>query len=186
LIVIVQILVTQRNAEDALANPRADLVFDQFRAAVVGEAGSKPIQQSNRPIRRSQQQRTGVRCYPASIKPCHHRATRNRCKFKQRWVTLWASGNTSASEKVLLAKELSPIRNPNAPTQCEICGLAASTRAALSAASLMSGCAPSRPHRSGLKAAGTPGRHHARPTSRLPSSERTTPYRLLRLAAVYV
>jgi hypothetical protein len=39
--------------------------------------------------------------------------------------TLSASGISSASAKVLLAKELLPIRNPDAPTQCEICGLGA-------------------------------------------------------------
>jgi hypothetical protein len=99
LIVVVQILVTQRNAEDALANQRADLMLDQLRAAVVGEAGSKPIHQANRPVRRSQQQRTRVRRYPPPIERCHHGATRNRCKFKQRRVTLCRHRGTPPLQK---------------------------------------------------------------------------------------
>jgi len=44
LVMVVQIFVAQRNAEHPLANQRADLVFDQLCAAVVREAGGKPIQ----------------------------------------------------------------------------------------------------------------------------------------------
>ncbi|HEY2619148.1 MAG TPA: hypothetical protein VGI78_17540, partial [Acetobacteraceae bacterium] len=46
--------------------------------------------------------------------------------------TLSASGRSFVSAKVLLAKELSLIRNPDAPTQCEICGLARTRRLSLS------------------------------------------------------
>jgi hypothetical protein len=115
LIVVVQILVTQRNAEDALANQRADLMLDQLRAAVVGEAGSKPINPPGPSL-------------PAAANPrptlsCPHRTLPPRRDPQQVQIqtasgyTLSASGNTSASEKVLLAKELSPIRNPDAPAK---------------------------------------------------------------------
>src|ERR1700744_2539638 len=46
--------------------------------------------------------------------------------------TLSASGNSSASAKVLLAKELSSIQSPDAPAECEICGLVRCAEARLS------------------------------------------------------
>jgi hypothetical protein len=38
--------------------------------------------------------------------------------------TLSASGNSSASPQGFVTEELSPIQSPDAPTRCEICGLA--------------------------------------------------------------
>ena len=91
-----------RDEEIASLNLKGDkfhLMFNQLRAAVVGEAGSKPIHQANRLVRRSQQQRTGVRRYPAPVERCHHRATRNRCKFEQRRVTLCRHRGTPPLQK---------------------------------------------------------------------------------------
>ena len=55
LVMINQILITQRNPEDALSDQRPDLVLDQRRRAAIGETRGKPPDQSDRPIRRSQQ-----------------------------------------------------------------------------------------------------------------------------------
>ena len=67
LVVVVQIFVAERNAEHALANQCADLVFDQIGAAMVGEAGRKSIHQTDRPVGRSQQQTSRIRGDHAAI-----------------------------------------------------------------------------------------------------------------------
>jgi hypothetical protein len=54
MVVVVQVFIAGRRAKHALPHRRADLVFDQAGAAVVQEAGSKPIHRMDRPIRRAQ------------------------------------------------------------------------------------------------------------------------------------
>ena len=77
------------HAEHSLANQRA-----RPRARPAPRMRASVKQAANRsinPIARSvcsQQQRTGIRCDRATIKRRHHRAARDRCKFKQRRVTL--------------------------------------------------------------------------------------------------
>jgi len=61
LIVIDQVLIAQRQSKDALADQRLDLVLDQLLAARVAEAGREPIDETDRPIGRAEQQRPGVR-----------------------------------------------------------------------------------------------------------------------------
>jgi hypothetical protein len=49
LIVIVEVLIAERQSEHALADQRLDLVLDQLLAARVAEAGRKPIDETDRP-----------------------------------------------------------------------------------------------------------------------------------------
>jgi hypothetical protein len=50
----------------------------------------KPLDQSDRAIRRPQQQGPRIRGHPAAVKPCHHRAPFDGCKSQQIRATLWA------------------------------------------------------------------------------------------------
>jgi hypothetical protein len=50
-VVIVDVLVAQRNPEHPLAHQGFNAVLDQFLAATIVEATGKPIDQSNRPLR---------------------------------------------------------------------------------------------------------------------------------------
>jgi hypothetical protein len=68
LIVIDQVLVAERDAEDTLRHHRRDAVLDQPRHPAVIEAGRKSGDQANRPIGRAEQQRTGVRRDLAPVK----------------------------------------------------------------------------------------------------------------------
>jgi hypothetical protein len=90
-------------------------VLDQFRAATIVEAGGKPSGQSNDPVRLPQQQRAGVRCDRSAIKTSHNFPAADRCKSKQVWVTLCEHrGGSQDQAKVVIAKQLSLIRRPDA------------------------------------------------------------------------
>jgi hypothetical protein len=88
LVVIDQVLIAQRDPEHALPNQRPDLMLDQLRGPAVGKTLGKPLDQSDRPVRRPQQQGTGIRGHPAAVKPRHHRAPFDACKTKQIRATL--------------------------------------------------------------------------------------------------
>ena len=59
-VVIVQILVAQRHAEDALTHQRLHLVHDVGGVAVVGEAGRHPAEQPDRLVGQAHEQRAAV------------------------------------------------------------------------------------------------------------------------------
>jgi hypothetical protein len=88
LVVIDQILITQRNAEYALPDQRPHLVLDQRRRAAIGKTRREPLDQADRPIRRPQQQGPRVRSHPAAVKPRYHRVPFDGCKSKQIRATL--------------------------------------------------------------------------------------------------
>jgi len=87
-IMVVQIFITQRQPEHPLAHQRRHFVLDQRLVAAIGEAARKPVNQSDRPIRRSQQQNPGIRRDRPAVKRGHHGATFNTCKTKQIRATL--------------------------------------------------------------------------------------------------
>jgi len=88
LVVINQIFVAQRNPEHALSDQRPDLMLDQLRCPAIRETLGKPLDQRDRPIRRSEQQRTRIRGDLATIKPRHYCAAIDGCKSKQIRATL--------------------------------------------------------------------------------------------------
>jgi hypothetical protein len=55
IIMVVEVLIPQRDAKYALPDQRCDLVFDQFLAPLVVKAGRKSIYQPDRTIRCSKQ-----------------------------------------------------------------------------------------------------------------------------------
>ena len=123
LVVVVQVLVAERDADDALHHQRLDTVLDQSGIAAVGEAGGEALDQPDRPVGRAQQQRAGIRV----IAPPSNAATTARpstgANSNSSGYTLSASGTSSASPQGFVAEELSPIQSPDAPTQREISGL---------------------------------------------------------------
>jgi hypothetical protein len=87
-IVVVQVLIAQRDADDALHHHRLDLVLYQFRCARVGKAGGETLAQSDGPIGLAQQQRPGVRRDRATVERRHNSATLDGWKFKQCGITV--------------------------------------------------------------------------------------------------
>ena len=88
LVVIDQIFIAQRQRKNPLPDQCPDSVLDQFRRAAVGKTLGKPINQPDHPVRRSQQQGSGIRGHPAAIKSRHHPAALDGCKSKQIRATL--------------------------------------------------------------------------------------------------
>jgi len=80
--------IAQRDPEDALADHRADRVLDQFGRPAVGKAPGKPLDQSDRPLGRSQQQAAGVRGDLPAVKRGHHQPPLDACKTQQIRATL--------------------------------------------------------------------------------------------------
>ncbi len=60
-VVVVQILVTQRQTEYPLADQRRNLMLDQRLEPRIAKAPGEPANQADRPVRRSEKQRTGIR-----------------------------------------------------------------------------------------------------------------------------
>jgi hypothetical protein len=88
LVVIVEVLVAQRNPEHPLTHQGRNAMFDQFRPAIISEARGQPINQSDRPIRHPQQQRSGVRGDRSSVKTTHNFAASDESKVKPFCATL--------------------------------------------------------------------------------------------------
>jgi hypothetical protein len=83
-----QVFVAKRYPEDALSDQRRHFLLDQLRRAAVGRTIGKPIDQPDRPIRRPQQQRSGIRGHLAAAKSRHHRPPFDACKPEQIRATL--------------------------------------------------------------------------------------------------
>jgi hypothetical protein len=88
LVVIVEVLVAQCNPEHPLTHQGRDPMFDQFRLAIIGEARGQSINQSDCPIRRPQQQGSGVRGDRSSVKTTHNFAASDESKVKPFCATL--------------------------------------------------------------------------------------------------
>ena len=87
-VVVVEVLVAERNADDALHHHGLDLVFHQLGSARVGEAGGKPLGQPDRPVGLAQQQGAGIRGDRPTVEARHDLAAFDRWKFEQRGATL--------------------------------------------------------------------------------------------------
>ena len=93
LIVVVEILVAERQAEHALADQRRDRVLDLLGITGIAEAGGEPLDQTDGFVRRPQQQRAGVRRDRAAIERAHNPAPVNGSEVEQILrYTLSASG----------------------------------------------------------------------------------------------
>jgi hypothetical protein len=81
-VVVVQVLIAQRHPEHPLAHQRTHRVLDKQRVAPVNKAVGKPVDQADRPIRCSQQQRTRVRRDRSAVKTGDHATSFYGCKAK--------------------------------------------------------------------------------------------------------
>jgi len=88
IIVIVDVLVAQRNPEHPLTHQGRNAMFDQVLPAIIVETPGQPIDQSNHPIRRPQQQSSGIRRDRSPIKTTHNFAASDRSKVKPFCATL--------------------------------------------------------------------------------------------------
>jgi hypothetical protein len=88
LVVVVEVLIAQRNANHPLHHQRLDRMLGVGRIAAVLEAGRQAAGQPQHPICGPQQQGTGIAGDGATIKGRNNRAAFSRCKRKQVRVTL--------------------------------------------------------------------------------------------------
>ena len=71
---VVEVLVAERDADDALHHHGLDLVFHQPGRPRVGEAGGEALRQPKGPVGLAQQQGTGVRGDGSAVEARHHLA----------------------------------------------------------------------------------------------------------------
>ncbi len=88
LVVVVQVLITQSNADHALHHHGLDRVFHQLRCARIGEAGGEPLRQPDRSVGLAQQQRAGIGGDRTTVERGHNIAASDGWKFKQCGVTV--------------------------------------------------------------------------------------------------
>ena len=113
LVVVVEILITERNADNPLHHQRLDGMLGIGRIAAVPKASRQATGQAQHPIGRPEQQRTRVAGDGATIKGRNNRASFSRCKRKQVRVTLcWHRGLPLLCDKALSQKNFRSIRAP--------------------------------------------------------------------------
>jgi len=88
LVVVVDVLVAQRNSNHPLPHQRRHTVLDQVLVTLVDKAFGKTTDYSNLAVRRPQQQRASVRRDRSTIETTHNFAASNGCKFEQVRATL--------------------------------------------------------------------------------------------------
>ena len=82
LLVVVQVLVAQRQPVDALRQHRRQLVSDEQRRAAIREAGGQTAQQVDLPLHLAQQQRTAIAGHLSSREPGLN-APRKMCRERE-------------------------------------------------------------------------------------------------------
>ena len=88
LVVIVQVLVAERDAEHALTDERGDRVLDQPRLSRVAETSCEPSNQPQTPVRGAQQQPARVGRQRAAVELGHHRPAFDPSKHARFCATL--------------------------------------------------------------------------------------------------
>src|SRR4051812_12631077 len=113
LVVVVEVLITQRNADNPLHHQRLDGMLGVGRIAAVLEAGRQTSGQAQHPVRRPQQQYTSIAGDGAAIKGGNNRTPVSTCKVALVWVTLCRHrGLPLLRDKALLQKKFPPNRAP--------------------------------------------------------------------------
>ncbi len=88
LVVVVDILIAECDAEHPLADQRRHLMLDQLLAALVVKAPRQSAHQSDRAICRPQQQSAGIRRDRTTVEASHNFPPLDGCKSKQIRATL--------------------------------------------------------------------------------------------------
>jgi hypothetical protein len=81
--VVDQVLITERNSEDALADKRGHRMLDPLRGPRIAEAGGEPPYEADGPVRRPEQQGAGVRGDRTAVEAGDHGSARDRGKVEQ-------------------------------------------------------------------------------------------------------
>jgi hypothetical protein len=127
LLMVDEILITQCDPKHPLADQCRHLVLHQFRRAAVRETTGKPVDKPDRPIRRTQQQRTRIGSDLTAVNRRHDRAPFDTCKAKQIHATLRlhrVSPWPLALRQTVATTRFSQIQGSDAPAPFEKCGLA--------------------------------------------------------------
>jgi len=88
LVVVVEVLIAQRQAKNPLADKRGHAMLDQIAAPPILETTRQAIDKPDRPVSRPKQKPAGVRGERTAVKIGDHRAPFNRCKPKRICATL--------------------------------------------------------------------------------------------------
>jgi hypothetical protein len=111
--VVVEILITERNADNPLHHQRLERMLGVGQIAAVLEAGRQAARQAQHSIRGPQQQRTSVTGDGAAVKRRNDRTSFSRCKRKQVRVTLCRHrGLPLLCDKALSQKNFRSFRAP--------------------------------------------------------------------------
>ncbi len=121
-IVIVEVFVTQTEAERALLDEVQNRVLDQVRIAMIGEAIREPLQDAGPLFQLPQQHAAGIRGDRPAVKPGHHVPPPETVKCQILLVTLchnktapsvrckWDFNNSLTSRRAVLL--INVVRNP--------------------------------------------------------------------------
>ena len=115
-IVVVEVLIAQRDAEHALRDERGDRVLDKPRVPSVAEASRKPPDQINPTIGRAQKQAARVRRQRSAIELSHHQAAFEPSKHPRFCATLRLHRATLSNQlKSFSQNNFCLIQRPDAP-----------------------------------------------------------------------
>ena len=102
LIMIDEVLIAERDPEDALGHERRHRVRDALAIAAIAEAGRKAPDEIDGPIGRAEQQRAGIGGDRSTVERGHHGPSVHRCKEERFRVTLRSHrGSPLSSSKSL-------------------------------------------------------------------------------------
>jgi hypothetical protein len=123
-IVVVEVLIAERQAKDALRHQGLHLVPDVIRIAGVAEAGGETVDEPDGLVRLAQQQRTGVGGHHPAVEIRYHPTPAGPSESHLLRATLCPHrGALSNRRNSLIVKQVYLIRGPDAPQSREKSGL---------------------------------------------------------------
>ena len=103
-VVVVEVFISQRQTEDALAQQGLQPVFDKTRIAPIGEAGGEPPDQAQAVIELPEQQGPGVGGDRAAVERSRHLLALDRFKLEQLHATV-CRHRGRASNRITLCRD---------------------------------------------------------------------------------
>ena len=103
LVVVVEVLVSQRDARDPLRHQRPHRMLRETGVAVVREAAGHPVEEAQRPVDAPQQQRSGVRRDRSAVERGGHPAAPDSLKRERNRFTLCRHRSSVGNRSKLLA-----------------------------------------------------------------------------------
>jgi len=87
-VVVAHVLIPKGNADDPLPHQGREAVHHLVLLAPIHEAGCHPVDQTDRPIRVAQQQRTAIGAHRPAVERCYHAASSEAFKLELLGATL--------------------------------------------------------------------------------------------------